>query len=141
MTSAQRAIWLRVRQQATRPWAEFVLFAGALIVVTAAAWQGFGGLAASLAAVAFLLVFGDALLAAWLNRRVPQLAGPGALIGCCGVVYDTAARERSGWRGRIKVRGELWHAVGDGHMAGERGSRVRVVAVAGLSLHVTEEAW
>lgn len=139
MTSAQRAMWLRVRRQAARPWVGLVFFAGALVAVTAAAWQSFGGVAAALAAVAFLLVFGDALLAVWVNRRVPQLSGPGALIGSRGVVYDTAAQAPNAWRGRIKIHGELWHALAHVSMASERGCTVRVVAVDGLFLTVTED--
>jgi membrane-bound serine protease (ClpP class) len=63
-----------------------------------------------------------------LARR--QLLGPSGLVGTLGVV-----RERLAPEGQVLIRGELWRAVTQTGPV-EPGTRVRVVAVDGLTLRV-----
>jgi membrane-bound serine protease (ClpP class) len=78
----------------------------------------------------FLFVIGAGVRA--LARR-PMLGASG-LIGAVGV-----ARGRLAPEGQIAVQGELWRAVVDGDPV-EDGTRVRVVAVHGLTLKVVKAA-
>jgi len=71
----------------------------------------------------------------WIRflRRYRIATGKEALIGTSAEVIE-ACRPR----GRVRFRGEIWHAECDA--GAEVGRRVRVIAVHGLTLHVEPES-
>lgn len=89
-------------------------------------WFVFG-----MAATSALVVFGVAALVARARRR-PIVAGREELVGASGEVIDISPGEA--W---ARVHGEVWRVRADTPLAA--GSRVRVNAVDGLTLHVRPE--
>jgi membrane-bound serine protease (ClpP class) len=101
----------------------FLLIALVLFLVLPSPWNAFGGFAA-------LVVFGFEV--AYWQRRVRHQkvqTGVGTLVGATGEVSEPLAPV-----GQIRVRGEVWEA----HSSSELppGTKVRVVAVHGLTLEV-----
>lgn len=88
----------------------------------------------SVMAVASLLLFRARLLA-WVQHD-PQQPEIDTLVGEVGVASDELA---PGAVGRVEVRGTAWSARNATHAAVTRGTRVRVVRVDGLTLHVEPE--
>lgn len=107
-----------------------------LLLVGGGAWFGLGAWAGLVAGAVYLLLFGDVALAAWVNARRPKTHASASLHGQRGVVFDTHQSAGVHWQGRIKVRGELWHAQGH-RIRPEPGTPVRVVESRGLQLRVT----
>ena len=71
----------------------------------------------------------------WIRflRRYRIATGKEALIGSSAEVIESCDP-----RGRVRFRGEIWHA--ECEAGAEVGSRVRVTAVHGLTLHVDPES-
>ena len=107
----------------------------ALAAWSAAVWALAGPVPAILSALLLVVLFGDVVLAAWLNRRVPVQNGPEAMVGCCGKVLDGRESHESGWQGRVSIAGEVWSAQAQ-EAALKPGDPVRVVAVNGVWLQV-----
>jgi len=87
-------------------------------------WRTIAALTAATAAF-FLLVLGMAVQ----SRRRPVVSGRELMIGGRGRVVDWEQG-----RGRVRVEGEIWQAVGPSDLAPD--ARVRVAAVRGLTLTV-----
>ena len=102
---------------------------------SAVVWALAGPVPAILSALLLVVLFGDVVLAAWLNRRVPVQNGPEAMVGCCGIVLDGREAYESGWQGRVSIAGEVWSAQAQ-EAALKPGDPVRVVAVNGVWLQV-----
>jgi membrane-bound serine protease (ClpP class) len=103
-----------------------VLLVGAIALALFVLPPGWG-----LAAVAVAAVIEVAELGFWIRflRRYRIATGKEALIGATAEVIE-ACRPR----GRVRFRGEIWHA--ECSSGAEVGDRVRVVAVHGLTLSV-----
>jgi membrane protein implicated in regulation of membrane protease activity len=89
-------------------------------------WNGVG-FAAAIAWEIVAIVYG----LWWSQRQTPQV-GTSILLGLVAVVVEPCTP----W-GRVSLRGETWQARSEG--AVERGARVRVRSVEGLTLHVEAE--
>lgn len=141
----KRAWGIQRGQPARRPrWRRLPLSLGVtmfvliLVTLTVGVWHWLGPWVAAAAVAAYALLFGDVLLAGWVNaRRQPAHRGA-SLAGQRGVVLDTAGREGDHWHGRIKVRGEIWHAHGEA-IPQQPGAVVRVAALQGMSLRVAPQ--
>jgi len=91
-------------------------------------------LAFSLLSVILLLMFRNRLLRSL--QPDPQRPGVDSLVGETGIVEEYIAPAAVG---RVELRGAAWSARNHGATALTRGTRVRVVAVDGLTLHVEAE--
>ena len=101
----------------------FLLLAIALFIFLPSPWNAFGGFAA-------LVLFGFEVT--YWQRRVRHQevqTGVGTLVGATGEVSESLAPV-----GQIRVRGEVWEAHSSSELS--PGTRVRVVAVNGLTLEV-----
>ncbi len=67
---------------------------------------------------------------AWKARRQKSLTGASALVGMTAQAQTALNPE-----GQVLVRGEIWHAVADTHIA--RGEHVKIESAHGLTLHVS----
>jgi membrane-bound serine protease (ClpP class) len=101
----------------------FLLLALLLLVVLPSPWNVIGGLASG--------ALGVVEVAYWWRRmrREKVQTGVESLLGATGEVTDELAPT-----GQVRVLGELWQARSSSELP--RGSRVRVVAVQGLTLQV-----
>ena len=85
-------------------------------------------------------VLGFAAIAAFLVRlalksqRMPAVTG---MEGMLSEVGEALTPIGPGQPGTVRVHGEVWRAVSDGHMV--RGDRVRIAHVDGLTLTVRKE--
>lgn len=107
----------------------------ALALTTATLWALHGLWIALIVTMVVLVTCGDLVLAAWVNRRVPMLSGPEAIIGRMGTVIDSHLTKDGPWHGRVRVDGEIWNAYANRHDFAP-GEPARVVAVEGLRLRV-----
>jgi membrane-bound serine protease (ClpP class) len=93
-------------------------------------------LVVAMACVSALFMIGVGGMAMRARRR-PVVSGREDLIGALGEIVEADADDAAGeyW---ARVRGELWRVKGPAHLG--KGERVRVVAMAGLTLTVATEA-
>ncbi len=101
----------------------FLLLALVLLLVLPSPWNAIGGFAG-------LVLFGFEV--AYWQRRVRHQkvqTGVGTLVGATGEVSEPLAPV-----GQIRVRGEVWEAHSSSELS--LGTRVRVIAVHGLTLEV-----
>jgi membrane protein implicated in regulation of membrane protease activity len=101
----------------------FLLLALVLFIVLPSPWNAFVGFAS-------LVLFGFEV-AYWQRRMRHQevQTGVGTLVGATGEVSEPLAPV-----GQIRVRGEVWEAHSSSELS--LGTRVRVIAVNGLTLEV-----
>lgn len=97
-----------------------------------------GPWAASAVLVVLAFAFGDAVIAAWVNRRVSTRTGAEAFVGRTATVFDTRSAGDRRWHGRVRIHGELWNAYADG-VRPTPGEAVNVASVDGLKLRVESE--
>ena len=132
---------------------ELVLIPGTFIVLP---WAGSAFITAILAFYDVnieiqwaIFVFGGAamfvVLYLWAKRFVddhPMEPGVGAerLIGLSALVTAPISPDDTNRAGRIKVEGEVWGALPDGHYRIAEGTRVRITAMHGTRVVVTPEA-
>ncbi len=95
----------------------------ALLLLLPHPWNGVGFAGAMVWEIAGIL-YG----LRWSKRAAP-LVGTQTMVGLSAVVLDPCAP-----RGRVRLRGETWQARSS--VPVERGSRVRVRSVDGLTLHI-----
>jgi membrane-bound serine protease (ClpP class) len=107
-----------------------VLLVGAIALAVFVLPPGWG-----LAVVALAAVIEVAEVGFWIRflRRYRIATGKEALIGASAEVIEACDP-----RGRVRFRGEIWHAECDSRA--EVGDRVRVVDVHGLTLRVEHES-
>jgi membrane protein implicated in regulation of membrane protease activity len=101
----------------------FLLLALVLFIVLPSPWNAFGGFAG-------LVLFGFEV--AYWQRRIRHQevqTGVGTLVGATGEVSERLAPV-----GQIRVQGEVWEAHSSSELS--PGTRVRVIAVNGLTLEV-----
>jgi membrane protein implicated in regulation of membrane protease activity len=84
--------------------------------------------------VAAIVEIGEVWLWIWFLRRYRVRGGAEGMIGERGEVL-----ERCDPRGRVRLRGEIWHAISDTGDALEPGERVRVTALEGLAVRVARQ--
>jgi membrane protein implicated in regulation of membrane protease activity len=106
-----------------------VLLIGAIVLALLVLPAGWGIAVVSLAAVIEVAEVGF-----WVRflRRYRIATGTEALIGTSVEVIETCDP-----RGRVRFRGEIWHA--ESEARGEVGDRMTIAGVHGLTLHVVPE--
>lgn len=81
--------------------------------------------------VALVVEIGELYAWMWFLRRYRVRGGAEGMVGERGEVI-----ERCDPQGRVRVRGEIWHAVADEGDPLEQGERIRVLEVGGLRVRV-----
>lgn len=107
----------------------------ALAMAEAALWTYAGPYVALGVLLALAVGFGDVVLAAWVNRRVPVQTGAEAMVGRGAVIVKSESMRGERWHGRIRIDAEIWNAYADSGSL-RAGDPVRVESIEGLRLRV-----